>query len=104
MQSCPHTGVTSLVLLSALFLVTNSLGHKENPFYYSNSKVSTLVRSDGTLVKKLNKEQGNQRYSRNSFTTAIHSDWEMNLYWYQKMSRSIFGKSQEEIEMEEYFN
>ena len=44
----------SLSLLALLFVAVNSVKHRENPFYYEDSKVTTLVREDGSLIKKLN--------------------------------------------------
>ena len=71
-----------LILLAALFVASNSLYHRENPFYYEDPVVSTLVKEDGSVVKKLTREQGNPRLSRNSFIPSIPENWEMQLDWY----------------------
>ena len=91
-----------LVILSLLAVTSNTLFHKDNPFFYEEADVNTIIQEDGSLIKKLNREQGIPRISRKNYIVAVHSDWEMQLDWYQSFKRSVLGKSDEEIKMEHY--
>lgn len=48
--------VILLVLLGSFMVSTIALTHQDNPFYYENADVDAIVNSDGTMVKKLNRE------------------------------------------------
>jgi hypothetical protein len=56
--------------------------HRENPFFFEDSGISTLIRDDGSIVKKLDRTVGNAKYNKRNVIPAVFEDWEMQLDWY----------------------
>jgi hypothetical protein len=89
-----------ITLVAILSFVSIVASQRENPFYYEDPELNTIIGDDGSIVKKLDKIVGNAKYNKRTALPVVFEDWEMQLEWYQDLYRYVFGKSEEEIVIE----